>query len=206
MTIFIFNQQKQIQTLNKLCSNLLEKLNNPREDRDAESAGVFFSWIFRFNTIPTPSIPWLFSFPLQHCGRTSPPSTLQTPTPWWALLPLVRGSPSAGLLVQWPQGTQARGPWWPEAQPCSRSLLAGPQASRELWEEPWPRSSRASQVGQQSSWVSIEPECSHYYFILFFLYIFFYIIPRKHLSSCFPSYIGTNVFAWSHYVCLNLFS
>ncbi|XP_017289205.1 mediator of RNA polymerase II transcription subunit 8 isoform X1 [Kryptolebias marmoratus] len=30
--------QKQIQTLNKMCSNLLEKLNNPREDRDAESA------------------------------------------------------------------------------------------------------------------------------------------------------------------------
>uniref|UniRef100_A0A672GQ85 Mediator of RNA polymerase II transcription subunit 8 n=1 Tax=Salarias fasciatus TaxID=181472 RepID=A0A672GQ85_SALFA len=33
--------QKQIQTLNKLCSNLLEKLNNPREDRDGESAGNF---------------------------------------------------------------------------------------------------------------------------------------------------------------------
>ncbi|KAM6921210.1 mediator of RNA polymerase II transcription subunit 8 [Xenentodon cancila] len=32
--------QKQIQTLNKLCSNLLEKLNNPREDRDAESAAM----------------------------------------------------------------------------------------------------------------------------------------------------------------------
>lgn len=35
-----FYQQKQIQTLNKLCSNLLEKLNNPRDDRDAESAGM----------------------------------------------------------------------------------------------------------------------------------------------------------------------
>lgn len=35
-----FSQQKQIQTLNKLCSNLLEKLNNPRDDRDAESAGT----------------------------------------------------------------------------------------------------------------------------------------------------------------------
>ncbi|XP_038572722.1 mediator of RNA polymerase II transcription subunit 8-like isoform X1 [Micropterus salmoides] len=32
--------QKQIQTLNKLCSNLLEKLNNPRDDRDAESAAI----------------------------------------------------------------------------------------------------------------------------------------------------------------------
>ncbi|KAJ8279397.1 hypothetical protein COCON_G00064630 [Conger conger] len=32
--------QKQIQTLNKLCSNLLEKLNNPREDRDTESAAM----------------------------------------------------------------------------------------------------------------------------------------------------------------------
>ncbi|XP_053743137.1 mediator of RNA polymerase II transcription subunit 8 isoform X1 [Synchiropus splendidus] len=32
--------QKQIQTLNKLCSNLLEKLNNPRDDRDAESAAL----------------------------------------------------------------------------------------------------------------------------------------------------------------------
>lgn len=31
--------QKQIQTLNKLCSSLLEKLNNPREDRDPENAG-----------------------------------------------------------------------------------------------------------------------------------------------------------------------
>ncbi|MBN3271360.1 MED8 polymerase, partial [Polyodon spathula] len=30
--------QKQIQTLNKLCSNLLEKLNNPREDREAENS------------------------------------------------------------------------------------------------------------------------------------------------------------------------
>ncbi|XP_041863195.1 mediator of RNA polymerase II transcription subunit 8 isoform X2 [Melanotaenia boesemani] len=30
--------QKQIQALNKMCSNLLEKLNNPREDRDAENA------------------------------------------------------------------------------------------------------------------------------------------------------------------------
>lgn len=34
-------QQKQIQALNKLCSSLLEKLNNPREDRDAESAGMW---------------------------------------------------------------------------------------------------------------------------------------------------------------------
>ncbi|XP_006634854.1 mediator of RNA polymerase II transcription subunit 8 [Lepisosteus oculatus] len=32
--------QKQIQTLNKLCSNLLEKLNNPREDRESESAAL----------------------------------------------------------------------------------------------------------------------------------------------------------------------
>ncbi|XP_054916483.1 mediator of RNA polymerase II transcription subunit 8 isoform X2 [Poeciliopsis prolifica] len=30
--------QKQIQALNKMCSNLLEKLNNPRDDRDAEGA------------------------------------------------------------------------------------------------------------------------------------------------------------------------
>uniref|UniRef100_A0A3Q2CWT9 Mediator of RNA polymerase II transcription subunit 8 n=1 Tax=Cyprinodon variegatus TaxID=28743 RepID=A0A3Q2CWT9_CYPVA len=29
--------QKQIQALNKMCSNLLEKLNNPRDDRDAET-------------------------------------------------------------------------------------------------------------------------------------------------------------------------
>ncbi|XP_018594087.1 mediator of RNA polymerase II transcription subunit 8 [Scleropages formosus] len=32
--------QKQIQTLNKLCSNLLEKLNNPREDRETESGAM----------------------------------------------------------------------------------------------------------------------------------------------------------------------
>ncbi|KAI4828721.1 hypothetical protein KUCAC02_022799 [Chaenocephalus aceratus] len=32
--------QKQIQTLNKLCSNLLEKLNNPRDDRDSETAAI----------------------------------------------------------------------------------------------------------------------------------------------------------------------
>uniref|UniRef100_A0A3P8UIX9 Mediator of RNA polymerase II transcription subunit 8 n=1 Tax=Cynoglossus semilaevis TaxID=244447 RepID=A0A3P8UIX9_CYNSE len=32
--------QKQIQALNKLCSNLLEKLNNPRDDRDTESAAL----------------------------------------------------------------------------------------------------------------------------------------------------------------------
>ncbi|XP_042613494.1 mediator of RNA polymerase II transcription subunit 8-like [Cyprinus carpio] len=32
--------QKQIQTLNKLCSNLLEKLNNPRDDRDSESSAL----------------------------------------------------------------------------------------------------------------------------------------------------------------------
>ncbi|KAG7488253.1 hypothetical protein MATL_G00032190 [Megalops atlanticus] len=32
--------QKQIQTLNKLCSNLLEKLNNPRDDRETESAAL----------------------------------------------------------------------------------------------------------------------------------------------------------------------
>ncbi|XP_057697271.1 mediator of RNA polymerase II transcription subunit 8 isoform X2 [Corythoichthys intestinalis] len=31
--------QKQIQTLNKLCSGLLEKLSNPRDERDAEGAG-----------------------------------------------------------------------------------------------------------------------------------------------------------------------
>ncbi|XP_024134910.1 mediator of RNA polymerase II transcription subunit 8 isoform X2 [Oryzias melastigma] len=30
--------QKQIQALNKLCSNILEKLNNPREDREAEAS------------------------------------------------------------------------------------------------------------------------------------------------------------------------
>ncbi|XP_035271361.1 mediator of RNA polymerase II transcription subunit 8 [Anguilla anguilla] len=32
--------QKQIQTLNKLCSNLLEKLTNPRDDRETESAAL----------------------------------------------------------------------------------------------------------------------------------------------------------------------
>ncbi|XP_077391491.1 mediator of RNA polymerase II transcription subunit 8 isoform X2 [Festucalex cinctus] len=32
--------QKQIQTLNKLCSNLLEKLSSPRDERDAESAAL----------------------------------------------------------------------------------------------------------------------------------------------------------------------
>nr|XP_057929438.1 mediator of RNA polymerase II transcription subunit 8 isoform X1 [Doryrhamphus excisus] len=32
--------QKQIQALNKLCSNLLEKLSNPRDDRDAESTAM----------------------------------------------------------------------------------------------------------------------------------------------------------------------
>ncbi|KAF4079285.1 hypothetical protein AMELA_G00191280 [Ameiurus melas] len=32
--------QKQIQTLNKLCSSLLEKLNNPRDDRDAETSAM----------------------------------------------------------------------------------------------------------------------------------------------------------------------
>ncbi|XP_034036624.1 mediator of RNA polymerase II transcription subunit 8 isoform X2 [Thalassophryne amazonica] len=31
---------KQIQTLNKLCSNLLEKLNNPRDDKDMEAAAL----------------------------------------------------------------------------------------------------------------------------------------------------------------------
>lgn len=32
--------QKQIQTLNKLCSTLLEKLNNPRDDRDGEGSAI----------------------------------------------------------------------------------------------------------------------------------------------------------------------
>uniref|UniRef100_A0A671P6C8 Mediator of RNA polymerase II transcription subunit 8 n=1 Tax=Sinocyclocheilus anshuiensis TaxID=1608454 RepID=A0A671P6C8_9TELE len=32
--------KKQIQTLNKLCSNLLEKLNNPRDDRDSETSAL----------------------------------------------------------------------------------------------------------------------------------------------------------------------
>ncbi|MBN3289688.1 MED8 polymerase, partial [Polypterus senegalus] len=32
--------QKQIQALNKLCTNLLEKLNNPREDRESENAAI----------------------------------------------------------------------------------------------------------------------------------------------------------------------
>lgn len=32
--------QKQIQAMNKLCSNLLEKLNNPRDDREAETAAI----------------------------------------------------------------------------------------------------------------------------------------------------------------------
>lgn len=46
-------EQKQIQALNKLCSSLLEKLNNPREERDAESmctsglAPIFNSGSFR---------------------------------------------------------------------------------------------------------------------------------------------------------------
>lgn len=50
------NQQKQIQTLNKLCSNLLEKLNNPRDDRDAESAGVFLSRVLCLGTSSTCSV------------------------------------------------------------------------------------------------------------------------------------------------------
>lgn len=33
------NPQKHIQALNKLCSNLLEKLNNPREDREGDASG-----------------------------------------------------------------------------------------------------------------------------------------------------------------------
>lgn len=37
MLLCLIFEQKQIQTLNKLCSSLLEKLNNPREERDAES-------------------------------------------------------------------------------------------------------------------------------------------------------------------------
>lgn len=92
ITMWYSSQQKQIQTLNKLCSSLLEKLNNPRDDRDAESAGTLrlhrplplseasvqlgtsccFSW----------KIVWMmfFSVAFQPYDRTNRLSTPPTPT------------------------------------------------------------------------------------------------------------------------------
>lgn len=99
-------------------------------------------------------------FVFQHCDRTNPPSTPLTPMLWSGPSPLGRDFLSAGRPDRWPRDIQDRGPWWAQAQLCSRSPSAGVQASRELWEELWPHSSRDSQVGEQPSWVSIPPQYS----------------------------------------------
>ena len=163
---FYFHQQKQIQTLNKLCSNLLEKLNNPRDDRDAESAGVLRSHRpdsssqvdFYISTSILPSFMSCMFF--QRYDRTSRPSTLLTLTLWSELLHLERGSLNVGLQVQWPLDIQDKGPWWVEARPYSRSPSAVAQASKQVWEDLWLHSSKGSQVGDLESWVSIPPDCS----------------------------------------------
>ncbi|XP_061680064.1 mediator of RNA polymerase II transcription subunit 8 isoform X2 [Syngnathoides biaculeatus] len=66
--------QKQIQTLNKLCSSLLEKLSNPRDERDAESAAPrpSKSW---FNPADTSALVGAVAFGkgLSKCRPPGPP-------------------------------------------------------------------------------------------------------------------------------------
>lgn len=159
-----FHQQKQIQTLNKLCSNLLEKLNNPRDDRDGESAGMFHSHCpdnsSQDDFLNINILSFVSCMFLQRYDRTSRPSTLLTLTLWSELLHLERGSLNVGLQVQWPLDIQDKGPWWVEVQPYSRSPSAVAQANKQVWEDLWLHSSKGSQVGDLESWVSIPPDCS----------------------------------------------
>lgn len=103
-------EQKQIQALNKLCSSLLEKLNNPREERDAESMcrpRLALSCICS----PPPQMFGLHAvFLFQRCGRINSISTPLTPTRWSELLPLEKAFPNVGLRVQWLRDTRVQAP------------------------------------------------------------------------------------------------
>lgn len=103
-------EQKQIQALNKLCSSLLEKLNNPREERDAESM-CRPRLALRSICPPHPHRSGLHAvFLFQRCGRINSISTPLTPTPWSELLPLEKAFPNVGLRVRWLRDIQVRAP------------------------------------------------------------------------------------------------
>lgn len=101
-------EQKQIQALNKLCSSLLEKLNNPREERDAESIGM--SRLTLKSIVSTPPDVFVFHavFLFQHCGRINSILTLLIPTRWSEPFPSGKAFPNVDLRVRWLRDTRVQ--------------------------------------------------------------------------------------------------
>lgn len=105
-----FSQQKQIQALNKLCSNLLEKLNNPRDDRDTESAGKFhLPFLDSFTKMKICAI-YAFLSIFQPYDRTNNHSTQLIQTLQSVQLHLEKVFLSADHLAPWPLDIQDRSP------------------------------------------------------------------------------------------------
>ncbi|KAK7880450.1 hypothetical protein WMY93_032907 [Mugilogobius chulae] len=108
--------QKQIQTLNKLCSGLLEKLNNPRDEREAESAALRQNkpW---FNPADTNALVGAVAFGkgLSKCRPPGPPG---------------------------PPGLQAQGPMMSSGPTLQQVTIGGGNAIQQ--EEVWPASSRGA--------------------------------------------------------------
>lgn len=102
--------QKQIQALNKLCSSLLEKLNNPREERDAESICTSRLALRSIFSTQTPTFVFHAAFLFQRCGRINSISTLLTPTHWSEPFPLEKAFPNVGLRVRCLRDTRVQAP------------------------------------------------------------------------------------------------
>ncbi|XP_048869551.1 mediator of RNA polymerase II transcription subunit 8 [Brienomyrus brachyistius] len=82
--------QKHIQALNKICSNLLEKLNNPREDRETESAAARQNKPF-FNPADTTALVAAVGFG-KGLAKCRPPGPVTPGQPGQG--PIMAGGPS----------------------------------------------------------------------------------------------------------------
>ncbi|XP_077573871.1 mediator of RNA polymerase II transcription subunit 8 [Stigmatopora nigra] len=99
--------QKQIQTLNKLCSGLLEKLSNPRDEREAEGGGSRLGKAW-FNPADTAALVGAVAFG-KGLSKCRPPATAPAGAPGTA-----GGGPT---LQQVTIGGQAGGPSQQPGQP-----------------------------------------------------------------------------------------
>lgn len=94
--------QKQIQTLNKLCSSLLEKLNNPRDDRDAETSAMRQNkqW---FNPTDTTALVAAVGFG-KGLSKCRPPASVAPGHPGQTMM---TGGPTLQQVTIGPSGHQA---------------------------------------------------------------------------------------------------
>ncbi|TNM87648.1 mediator of RNA polymerase II transcription subunit 8 [Takifugu rubripes] len=102
--------QKQIQALNKLCSSLLEKLNNPRDEREAESISLRQNKQY-FNPADTNTLVGAVAFG-KGLSKCRPPG------------PVAQGHPGPGTMMG---GTSALQQATIGAGPVQQAGSVGPQ-------------------------------------------------------------------------------